>query len=425
MRHMRNILPVNRDTYSTVGVSYTAYIGYPPTGFERRANTITTTHDKQKVLIVQEAMGGCGRNVVDIVNGIDHSKFDVTVAYGTSRIDDYYRKLIPEMERHATLVPVPELIRNISAPNDIKAWLHIRRLIRKIHPDIIHCHSSKAGIIGRFAAVGNHVPKVFYTPHAYSFQAWEFSDFQKKLFTFIEKTCSRLLTTCTFNVSLGERDIALSNDLDKPDKFKVIYNGIPDIALPPREKALRILSLSKLPQNSIIVGSTVRLSQQKDPLTFVRIAKQVVRRNPLVHFVCIGDGDLQHDVAEYVESNGLKDNVHLLGYRDDAERIVTAFDVYLLTSLYEGLPYSLIEALRAGVPIVATDVIGSNEVVKPGVNGYLFEVQDVEEGARQVERVISERSHGDRFSFDTVRGTYLAQFTSEHMLDSIQRSYLA
>ena len=185
---------------------------------------------KKRLLIVQEAMGGCGRNVVDIVNGIDHSKFDVTVAYGTNRIDDYYRNAIPEMEKHATLIPIPELVRDLSAGNDIKAWLHIRRLIKQIRPDILHCHSSKAGIIGRSAAVGGHVSKVFYTPHAYAFQAWEFSESKKRFFAFLERVFSRFLTTRTFNVSNGERNIALQRHIDRPDKFKVVYNGIPDVA---------------------------------------------------------------------------------------------------------------------------------------------------------------------------------------------------
>lgn len=94
--------------------------------------------ERKRLLIVQEAMGGCGRNVVDIVNGIDHSKFDVTVAYGTSRMDDYYRNAIPEMDQHATLIPVPELVRDLSMSNDVKAWLRIRGLIKKIKPDILH-----------------------------------------------------------------------------------------------------------------------------------------------------------------------------------------------------------------------------------------------------------------------------------------------
>ena len=368
-------------------------------------------------------MGGCGRNVVDIVNGIDHAKFEVTVAYGTDRIDEYYRNAIPEMEKYATLIPVPELIRDISLRDDFKAWLRIRKLIRQFKPDILHCHSSKAGIIGRAATIGNRVPKVFYTPHAYAFQAWEFSQSKKRLFILLERTFSRIFTTQTFNVSTGERDIALQHRIDKPEKLKVVYNGIPDIALPSREEALRTLGLSNLPQHAIIIGSTVRLAQQKDPMTFVRIAQTIVEHNPLAHFVCVGNGDLHDTVARFVADNGLANNVHLLGYRDDAERIVTAFDVYLLTSLYEGLPYSLVEALRAGVPIVATNVTGSNEVVQPGVNGYLFKVGDVDDGVHQVERIIDERSRHGKFCHDTIRYTYLDKFTSGCMLDSVQQSY--
>lgn len=379
---------------------------------------------KKRLLIVQEAMGGCGRNVVDIVNGIDHSKFDVTVAYGTNRIDDYYRNAIPEMEKHATLIPIPELVRDLSTGNDIKAWLHIRKLIKQIKPDILHCHSSKAGIIGRSAAIGCHVSKVFYTPHAYAFQAWEFSESKKRFFAFLERMFSRFLTTRTFNVSKGERDIALQWHIDKPDKFKVVYNGIPDIALPSRKEVLRLLGLPDLPDDAIVIGSTVRLAKQKDPTTFVRIAQMVVTHNPLVHFVCVGDGDLQDEIARFISDNDLSSNVHLLGYRDDAELIVKAFDVYLLTSLYEGLPYSLVESLRAGVPIVATDVTGSNEVVQPGVNGYLFKVGDVKAGVQQVRRVIAELSTSDRFSSDAIRATYLERFTSQRMLDSVQESYL-
>lgn len=391
---------------------------------EGRGDSVTAAaRGKKRVLIVQEAMGGCGRNVVDIVNGIDHAKFEVTVAYGTDRIDEYYRNAIPEMEKYATLIPVPELIRDISLRDDFKAWLRIRKLIRQFKPDILHCHSSKAGIIGRAATIGNRVPKVFYTPHAYAFQAWEFSQSKKRLFILLERTFSRIFTTQTFNVSTGERDIALQHRIDKPEKLKVVYNGIPDIALPSREEALRTLGLSNLPQHAIIIGSTVRLAQQKDPMTFVRIAQTIVEHNPLAHFVCVGNGDLHDTVARFVADNGLANNVHLLGYRDDAERIVTAFDVYLLTSLYEGLPYSLVEALRAGVPIVATNVTGSNEVVQPGVNGYLFKVGDVDDGVHQVERIIDERSRHGKFCHDTIRYTYLDKFTSGCMLDSVQQSY--
>jgi len=90
--------------------------------------------ERKRLLIVQEAMGGCGRNVVDIVNGIDHSKFDVTVAYGTSRMDDYYRNAIPEMDQHATLIPVPELVRDLSMSNDVKPGCAYVGSSRKSNP---------------------------------------------------------------------------------------------------------------------------------------------------------------------------------------------------------------------------------------------------------------------------------------------------
>lgn len=102
------------------------------------ASSVTTTNRKKRVLIVHEAMGGCGRNIIDIANGIDRNKFEVTVAYGTDRIDDYYRKAIPEMQKHATLIPIPELTRNISVGNDLKSWLRVRKLIKEIKPDILH-----------------------------------------------------------------------------------------------------------------------------------------------------------------------------------------------------------------------------------------------------------------------------------------------
>lgn len=384
----------------------------------------STVPHRRKLLIIHEAMGGCGRNVVDIVTNADQSKFDIVVLYGTNRIDDYYRHSIPTMSEHATLMPAPYLTRSLNPLKAIHATRQVRAIIKQVKPDILHCHSSIAGIVGRLASIGLHVDKVFYSPHAYAFQAWEFSAAKKRLFVLLERFFSRKFTTCTFNVSSGERDQALEHNIDKPSKFKVIYNGIPDVDLPSKAEARDLLGLGYLPEDTIIVGSTVRLSMQKDPITFARIAQKVVKDNPLVHFVCVGDGNLRSEMERFVKDNGLSDNVHLIGYRDDAERIVSAFDIYLLTSLYEGLPYSLIEALRAGVPIVATNVTGNSEVVQPGINGYLFAVGDVEDGASKVRQIISERTEKNMFSPETIRGTYLSRFTSEQMLSSIQESYL-
>ncbi|KFI49653.1 glycosyltransferase [Bifidobacterium biavatii] len=371
---------------------------------------------RKKLLIIQEAMGGCGRNVADIVRGVDQSRFDVTVIYGTSRMDDYYRDAMPEMMAKATMIPCAHLVREISPKQEIKAYRFIKSVIRDLHPDIVHCHSSKAGIIGRAAAKSTGVKKVFYTPHAYSFLAPEFSGTKRRAFIAIERFFSRHMTTLTFNVSQGEKQSALSHNLDRPSKFKVIYNGIPDIAVPSQEESRSKLGL---PQNVPVVGVTARLVDQKDPMTFARIAKKVIVNNPDVHFVYIGDGPYHNRVADFCRQHGIDDHVHLLGYRADAELVVSAFDVYLLTSLYEGFPYSPVEALRAGVPIVATRTTGNTEIVRPHGNGLMFPVGDADAGARAVETVLA-----DAYDPDTVRKTFLDNFTVDTMLTRIQEEYL-
>ncbi len=111
--------------------------------------------------------------------------------------------------------------------------------------------------------------------------------------------------------------------------------------------------------------------------------------------------------------------MHLIGYRNDADAIVRAFDVYLLTSLYEGLPYSLIEALRSGVPIVATDTTGNNEIVQDGVNGSLFAVGDDSEGAEKTEVMLSSPP-----SEKSILRSYQSEFTLERMINKIQKHYL-
>lgn len=370
---------------------------------------------KKRLLIIQEAMGGCGRNVADIVRGIDLDRFEVTVIYGTSRMDDYYRSALPEMKDKATMIPCECLVRSIRPRQDLEAYRFIKSVIRDVRPDIVHCHSSKAGVIGRTAAKRLGVEKVFYTPHAYSFLAPEFSPKKRCLFVEIERFFSRHMTTLTFNVSQGEKQSALENHLDDPSKFKVIYNGIPDIKVPSRRESRSKLGL---PQGVPIVGVTARLVEQKDPMTFARIAEKVIKYNPDVHFAYIGDGPYRDQVIGFCGERGIESNVHLLGYRADAEFVVSAFDVYLLTSLYEGFPYSPVEALRAGGPLVATKTTGNTEIVVPRENGLLFPIGDAESGARAVEEVLT-----NAYASSKVRKTFLENFTIDTMLMRIQEEY--
>lgn len=329
----------------------------------------------KKILFIIEAMsGGAGRHVQDLILNLDAEKYEIYCIYSENRTDSRFIKQKKYLNNQATLIECNRLNREINIINDMSALLEIVKIIKKIKPDIIHCHSSKAGVIGRFAAKICGVKKIYYTPHAYSFLAPEFSEKKKKIFIAIEKYLSRFATTKIFCVSKGELKAALNNKIDKEDKFEVIYNGVPNVELPSKKEVRNKLGL---PLDAIIVGNNARMSEQKNVKYFLEIAKEVIKQNDKYHFVWAGDGPLMDKVISYIDTNKLISNVHLIGDRSDSELIVAGYDVFLLTSLYEGLPYAPIEALRAGVSILGTNVIGNNEIISDGINGnFIVEGED-------------------------------------------------
>ena len=370
-----------------------------------------------RVLLIIESMGGSSRHVADLIRGLDSDLFDIELIYGTSRIDDYFAQALPELAKHATLHPCDDLVREIEPKHELRALRFVMHEIHAFRPDIVHCHSSKAGVIGRIAAKLCHVNKVFYTPHAYSFLVPGFSGKKRDVFIMIERMLSRHATTLTFNVSDGERKVAIAERLDKPSKFRTLYNGLADVRLPDRCEARAQLGLDP-PDGAKLVGSTARLAEQKDPMTSVAIAVKLIERHPELHVAYIGDGPYLESMTDFARRHDVLDNIHFLGYRADADRMVAAFDAYLLTSLYEGLPYSLVESLRAGVPVAATDVTGNNEVVDRPSSGRLFPSKDVEAGVAAVEDLLAHPIPREQ-----VRQGYLDRFTMDAMLGAITEVY--
>lgn len=369
---------------------------------------------RKRILFVIEALsGGAGRHVKDLALGLSSKNYDIFILCGTDRTDDMYRDILMEKLPKNHIILCENLVREINLKNDVAAYQNIRRTIQNIRPNIVHCHSSKAGVVGRIAAKIKGVKKVFYTPHAYSFLAPEFSNKKKRVFVLIEKMLSRYATSKTFVVSEGELEAAIANNLNKKDKFEVIYNGLPEITLPPKNVIKEMLDLE---EDTVVIGNNARLSEQKNPLLFLEIAKTVIETSPKYHFVWVGDGVLRSKVEKFIEDNSLNDNIHLLGDRFDAEFIVVGYDLFLITSLYEGLPYALIEAMRAGVPILATNVVGNREVVTEGINGHLI---DKSRSTEFVQSILSNHKYDKR----EIRSIFDGNFTIESMIGKIEHVY--
>lgn len=366
-------------------------------------------------MVVEAMLGGIRQHVCDIVKNLDQEKYELYLIYSNMRADDAFFREKEVLERYAILIQCNNMQREIGG-NDLTAYHKLVTLFQEIKPDIVHCHSSKAGIVGRLAAKKCKVEKIIYTPHAYSFQSPEIKGLKKDIYILAERVLSRYATTMTINVSKGEMKQALDYKLDKPEKFTLIYNGIPNIPLPSKQELRDRLGLK---QNTYYVGVTARCAKQKDPMTFLRIAEQVVAELPDTEFIYIGDGPMEHEMKDWIKSRKLEERIHMLGFRTDASEIVGALDIYLSTALYEGLPYSMIEAMRAGVPIIATDVVGNKELIFDGKNGKLFSIGNID---RPIE-LIKHQKRNMTINSKLVKDTYNREFSLNYMMKKVDEIY--
>lgn len=367
------------------------------------------------VYIVESMLGGIRRHVIDIIENLDPEKYEIYLIYSDRRADKAFFEEKTELEKHAELILCNEMQRELGL-HDFTAYKALVKHIRILAPDIVHCHSSKAGIVGRMAAKRCGVKKNIYTPHAYAFETPELSKLKRKIYIWAERFLSRHATTMTINVSKGEMQEALRNKLNREDKFTLIYNGIPDIKIPSKAELRKRLGLE---ENGYCVGVTARCAKQKDPMTFLKIAEQVIQSRSDVKFVYIGDGEMMEEMKAFVNSHGLQDKILLLGFRSDAGEVVGAFDIYLSTALYEGMPYSMIEAMRAGVPIIATDVVGNRELVIAGENGQLFDVGNVEEAKDLILKQIDNK----KIDSQSVCMSYEKKYMLKNMVFELRRAY--
>lgn len=373
---------------------------------------------KKKILLISESMGGgLRKHIVQLIENIDKKKFDIYLIYGTRTNDDTFKKQLQCLSSQCTLIPCEIFNREINISNDIKTLLFLNKKIKEIKPNIVHCHSSKAGALGRLAAKINSVSKIYYTPHAYSFLAPEFSNIKKIFFILIEKFLSRYMTTLTFNVSKGEKNKALVSNLDKNKKFKVIYNGLHDLNFPDKNVIKQSLGI---PENSYVIGTNARMSVQKNPYLFAKIAKEIIGNYNDIYFIWAGDGPLMEEIKKFIELNKLEKNFILLGDRDDTELIVCAYDIFLSTSDYEGLPYAPIEAKRAGIPIIASDVTGNNEVLIDKISGFLFKKDDMKSAINIISDLYTKRK---QIKKEVVLDEFDNVFSIKKMIASYEEIY--
>ncbi len=372
-------------------------------------------------VITRLIIGGAQENTMLTAALLDPTRYTVEVISGPQTGPE--GSLIPEVRaRGIQLTILPSLVREIRPLKDLAAFAGLARLIRRRRYDIVHTHSSKAGILGRWAARLAGIPIIVHTVHG-----WAHHDRQRPLVRRIYVLLERITQRVTDRlVAVSPRNIekGLADAIAAPEKYVTIRSGIEldrfRVPARPREAVRAELGI---PQGAVVVGTVTRLSPQKAPLDFVAAAAQVAAQRRDAHFVIVGDGPLRAEVEAQVSALGLARRVRLTGLRRDVPDLLHSFDIFALTSLWEGLPRVLPQAMAAGLPIVATAVDGNAEAVTDGENGFLTPAGDPPAMAAALLRLLE--SPALREDMGRVGQTMVEEFGAVKMVQDIAALYEA
>lgn len=340
---------------------------------------------KIRILHVAQAAGGVDRYIRMLLKYLDKDKFDnILVCSQDFHIEDY-DGLVSSFEQI-------EMNRAIGV-NDLKSIGKVRKLIKKYNPDIVYAHSSKAGAIARVADIGlkNHC---VYNPHGWAFNM-RCSDKKRMMYTAIEKMaapfCEKIIC-----ISDAEKQSALEKKICREDKLQVIFNGVDIEVYECGEHGKVKRADLTIPEDAFVVGMVGRISPQKAPDVFVRMAKLVKDKILNTHFIIVGSGNQEVEIKKYAEDNGFADSLHITGWVDDPMSYVELFDVACLLSRWEGFGLALPEYMMAGKPIVASSVDAIPNIIRDGENGLLVEVDDAAGASKAVMRIYQEDGLRDR-----------------------------
>lgn len=290
------------------------------------------------------------------------------------------------------------LIRQVDQWRDWKGVWEVRRLIREFRPDLVSTHTAKAGALGRVAAWSCGVPAI-YTPHCWSFGKVASGG---GFFLWIERIV-RPFGRRVICVSEDERQQGIARRVGPPDHFTTVHNGMPDIAPELLAKP------AAHPPTVVMVG---RFEAQKDQRELIEV---LARRQDLAWKLrFVGDGPLESLAKDAAREFGVADRVEFLGFRTDVAQILAGAQIYALVSHWEGFARSIVEAMRAGLPVVACDVGGNREAVIDGVNGYLVPHEDAAALSERMTRLLSDPALRAQMG-QASRRRYEAEFTFEAM----------
>lgn len=329
---------------------------------------------KIRLLLISQATGGVQRHIVSLAKKLDKDRYSVTgvcppidLIRGVSRDK---KSFTDELHFAGIRVYPISMRREINLLSDIVAFVRIFLFLRKNGFDIVHTHSSKAGFLGRIAARLAGVPVVLYTPNSFAFDRPNYmcliSYFYVLLERFANLFCDRIIAVCN-----REKEFAVKKGVCRAEKIEVIYNAIDTKGYISFADNKQVRLRFGIGEDMRVVTCVGRAAAQKAPFDFVTTSVRVHSRFSNVVFFFVGDGPLLKRLRRYVNESGYSEFIKITGWVDEPREIISICDIFVLTSLWEGLPYSLLDAMALSKPVVVTDTLGPGEIVVDGYNGFV------------------------------------------------------
>ena len=366
------------------------------------------TSKKILYVITKSTWGGAGRYVYDLATHLPADHYEVSVALGGDG---------PLKQRlHAQGIRVLELhslTRDVGMV-DISAFLELYRLIKAERPDIIHLNSSKAGILGSLASSLLRIPTIIFTAHG-----WAHTE-ERPLISRIAIKAIHVVT-----VYLCHHVITVSEDTRKrigilgiiPRRVRVIYNGIGTIGFLERNRAREsLVEKTRAQKEHVWIGILAELHPNKGLRYAVEAAAELRRKGERqFSMMIIGEGEEREKLEKLIQKLSLENHVFLAGFLEEASRYLTAFDIFLLPSVKEGFPYSLLEAMAAELATITSDVGGVRELIVHNQTGIIVEPRNVDALTRALAVLVKNPRERHRLG-EAVRNRTDMHFTLERML---------
>ncbi len=374
-------------------------------------------------IITRLVIGGAQENTLATVLGL-RQKPGVEVKLISGPTTGPEGSLEPEAaEIPGLLTIVPDLVRPVHPLKDFIALRKLEKILRVQKPDIVHTHSGKAGILGRLAAKRAGVPVIIHTIHGPSF-----GKFQNAAANFIFRAAEKKAARATSHfivVADAMKEQYLAAGIGSPEQYTRIFSGFP---LEPFLAAKNDLELRKklgIAPDDFVIGKIARLFRLKGHDDLFAVAPELVRRNPKIKFLLVGDGEWRQKFEQQAENIGLRRHFAFTGLipPDEVPKHVGIMDALVHLSLREGLPRALPQALAAGKPIVAYDCDGAREICFDGDTGFLIQPGDLKNLAAKIILLANDAKLREQFGS---RGQNFVRenFSVEKMVDAIYTLYL-